>query len=158
MKKIIVLIILTIFIIVSPIYAENSSTAEIKVDHLAGFFEKVSERLGTYTKFKPKDKINYQKRLTEKRLAEIEYVIKSKEFDPIEDTTSRYMTYLNNLLVLAEQNKNDADKKALLEMADRHKRILNNIQKDFKYETGWWILIQHDINSLNSFSEKIKTF
>lgn len=125
---------------------------EVKVTHIANVFEKLGEKVTLIFKFSQNDKFNYQKFLLEKRLAELKYVIESKEWQPVEETSSRYATYLSkfNNFVL-ENNLGSNKKDEIIKIYDRHNKILKELQQNFEYDGGWWLLLQHDINLIKQF-------
>lgn len=133
----------------------SSYTLTKKVDYIANNFEKLKEKITLFFKFDKKQKSAYQKELIEKRLAELDYVIKNKQWDFIEDVTSRYSTYLGNYINFVEKNKIIDDKEQLLNILHGHKNFIEKIQTKFEYGSGWWIYIEHDINVLKMSIEKI---
>lgn len=127
-----------------------------KVDHISNNFEKLKEKIILFFKFDKKQKSAYQRELVEKRLAELDYVIKNKQWDYIEDVTSRYSTYLGNYINFVEKNKITDNKEQLLIILNGHKDFIEKTQTRFDYGSGWWIYIEHDINVLKMSIEKIK--
>lgn len=134
----------------------ESNSPEVKVDHLAGRFEKLQEKLTLFFKFNKKDKVRYYQYLSEKRLAELYYVIQTSQIDSVEETASRYSTYIGTLTNFMVSKNVKEDKDSLINMFDRHIKIIEGLQKKFKFESGWWLAIQHDINSAKLFSDKIR--
>ena len=109
-----------------------------------------------FFKFSQKDKINYQQELTEKRLAELKYVIDSDKGDMIEDTSSRYSTCLGNLTEAVVKNKATDKKQELLTMYENHAKVLENLISQMEVESGFWLLLKHDINYIKIYSDQIK--
>lgn len=138
--------------------AESSSSYILtkKVGHIANNFEKLQEKITLFFKFDKKQKSAYQRELVEKRLAELKYVIENRQWDFIEEVTSRYTTYMGHYINFVEKNKITDDKDQLLALLDGHKYLIEKMQTRFEYESGWWLSIQHDINVLKMSSEKIK--
>lgn len=144
--------------VVDPVFAQ-SPKVEVEVDHVAGDFEKLNEKIALFFRFSKEDKYKYQKFLVEKRLAELKYIVDSKDWDPVEVTSSRYATYLGNFNNFILENKLGNKKNELISMYERHSRILEELKRNFERDSGWWILLQHDINSTRIFSEQLnKTF
>src|SRR3990167_8416016 len=71
--------------------------SEVKVDQVAGKFEKLKEKVTLLFKIGRASKTDYLQYLTDKRLAELTFVIGAKQIDDVEPTASRYSTYLGNL-------------------------------------------------------------
>lgn len=136
--------------------ASSSYNPTQQADHITNNFEKLKEKITLFFKFDKKQKSTYQRELVEKRLAELDYVIKNKQWDYIEDVTSRYSTYLGNYINFVEKNKITNDKEQLLNILNGHKNFIEKIQTKFEYGSGWWIYIEHDINVIKMSIEKIK--
>lgn len=146
-------------LLAQKVLAQETSGAKLnfEVNRVAGVFEKVPEKLNLLFKFNKVNKANYLEYLTEKRLAEVSYVIKAKDFNSIEATASRYSTYLGNLINFVIANKIASKKGELLLMFARHAEILTELQKNFDYDSGWWLATQHPINVTKIFSDKINS-
>lgn len=129
---------------------------EIQVKHIANVIEKLTEKVTSLFKFSKEDKFNYQKFLLEKRLAELKYVVDSKEWTPVEETSSRYATYLGKFTTFVAKSNLKDKKEEILSIYERHSKVLEELQKNFEFESGWWLLLQHDINSTEIFSRQIK--
>ena len=128
---------------------------EVQVDHVANVIEKFNEKVTLFFKFSKEDKYNYQKFLLEKRLAELTYIIGNENWDPIEETSSRYATYLGNFNKFVLSNDLKDKKEEVLSIYQRHGGILEELQMNFEYDSGWWLLLQHDINSTRIFTNQI---
>lgn len=128
---------------------------EVEVDHVANIFEKLGEKITLFFKFSKDGKFNHQKFLLEKRLAELKYVVDSKEWDPVEETSSRYATYLGNFTYFVIKNNLKDKKDEVLSTYQRHSQVVEGLQKNFEFNSGWWMLLEHDINSTKIFSTQI---
>lgn len=128
--------------------AGDNCTAKLnfEVNHIANIQEKVKEKLTYFFKFNKTAKVEYQEYLTEKRLAELSWTIKSNHIDGVEPTASRYTTYLEKLITLVNTYGLTGEVKKLKETSLRHIDILTDLQSNFKYDSGWWLAIQHTIN------------
>lgn len=139
--------------------SENKRDIGIKikrVDHIANIRERIQERINLFFKFSPQDKAYYQKELAEKRLAELSFVIENKKGDFIEETSSRYSTYLGRLTETVTDKKLSNMKGELLKMLENHKLILDELIKPFESNSGFWLLLQHNINVLQIYADQIK--
>lgn len=151
---------LILFFVFTPVVLAQEdasrSAAIIKTDHVAGFFEKLGERINSFFKFSGSVKADYYTHLTKKRFGELKYVIDSGQGEKIEEVSSRYSTYAG-VLTQHVVSKKIADKKdEILKMFNTQSEILKEYAEKFPYESGFWILIQHDINALNIYSEQLK--
>lgn len=127
-----------------------------KIDHIANIRERIQERINLFFKFSNDAKADYQKELAEKRLAEVFYVVESEKGDFIEETTSRYSTYLGRLTETLVKNKLASKKDDTLKMLDEHKMVLNELVKYFESNSGFWLLIMHNINSIDIYKSQLE--
>lgn len=154
MKKLFIIIfMLLIFLTPSSVFAQKTISANYsKTDHIATMWDKIGEKAEGFTKFNKKNKFVFNKKVLDKRLSEIVYAVK-EDPDRVEETSSRYGTYLNNF----KNNWNEYyDKKVVSQMIKEHKTILDSLQKKEKYESGFWLLFQNNLNLLDQLSQKIK--
>lgn len=127
----------------------------MKVDHTATFIEKVKDKINLFLKFDKKSKVDYHQYLAEKRLAELEYIIRTDQIDSVEKFASKYSTYIGHLTNYTVKNQVKEKKQDIISMFDRHIVVLKKIQTRFEFESGWWLVLQHDVNSAKIFKEKI---
>lgn len=156
MKKQIILTLLSLVILAPVIKAQTLPALTVKVDHVATTTDKLQERLLLMLKFSKQAKANYYQYLVEKRLAELTYVIENKNVNLVEELASRYSTYVGVLAQYVATNKITTKNKDLLAMFDKHAYLISELQKNFPFESGWWLAIQHDINSLKLFAAILK--
>lgn len=156
--KLIGLVVLLVFaLFASPASILAEENLQFKVDHVAGKFEKLKEKIGLFLKFDKKSKTDNYQYLVEKRLAEISYVIEKNDINSVEPTASRYSTYVGVLGNFVEMNKVGEKKDDLMKMYERHIKVLSDLQGKFKFESGWWLAIQNDINVNKLFIEKAES-
>lgn len=155
LKKLVFIVSVLFFLLFnySDVLAVNDTL--FKVDRIAGKIEKVKEKLSLFLKFNKVAKVDYYQYLSEKRLAELVYAVEN-DVNSLEQTASRYSTYIGTLTNYVLANKITGEKQDLVSMFERHTRIIESLQKKFEFESGWWLAIQHDINSLGIFKDKIK--
>jgi len=134
----------------------NVPKPKAEVNHIAQGFEKVWEKIILFSKFSKKSKLTYWEHLVEKRLAEVKYVLVSNQINSLEPTTSRYSTYLGRLSEFALKHKIVDKKDELLKIYSEHQQILADLQKDFEFNCGWWIMLENDINVNKIFTEKVQ--
>lgn len=134
----------------------SSESASLQTDHYANVFERLKERITLFLKFSNDDKANYLQELADKRLGELVYIMTTGEGDPIEELSSRYATHIGRLAIFVTEKKTTKQKESLLQMYSNHLKVLNNIQQNFEFESGWWLLLQHDINTVKMSQDKLK--
>lgn len=157
MRKIILLLFSLAFFALNISFAQAADEPKVdfKVNHVANVIEKFKEKISLFFNFSNDGKLKYKEFLLEKRLAELKYVVDSKEWDPVEETSSRYATYLGKFNeTLAKSNLKD-QKEEILNMFNRHEKVVEALQRNFEYDSGWWLLLQHDRNLLKMFSAQL---
>ncbi|QQG43499.1 MAG: hypothetical protein HYW45_00580 [Candidatus Daviesbacteria bacterium] len=166
-KSYFLLIFLTAIIFIFGLVLNNSAYAQesgnssinIQVNHVAGFFEKIAEKLQLFLKFNNQDKVSYHQNLTEKRLAELKFVINSESYTDkdylLEDTTSRYTSYLGVLTDFIINNHLNEKRKDMTALFDRHRKILEGLRDHFPVESGWWLLLDQDVAATKIYSDKL---
>lgn len=152
---------LVIFFLVLCIVGVSSKAAlaaeqKLSVSGPVTIFARFLEEATLHLKFKREAKASYYQYLIEKRLAELEWIIENKKFDFVEDASSRYATFLGKFTHYIIANKMRDQKEPVLNMLSRHKEVITKLQENFQFESGWWLLLQHDINSTQIFADKLK--
>lgn len=137
---------------VSSAFAQEAPS--LQVNHIAGGLEKIVEKLTLFVKFNKSDKLDYQEYLLEKRLAELKFAVEN-DIDLVEETASRYSTYAGSLTNFIVSNEIENEKKRILETFDKHSSIISSLRDKFGFESGWWLAIQHDVNTIEILREKI---
>lgn len=164
MKKFILLILAGLLIFLTPKlvgaegtnFLDSTPSANIKVESAANVIDRLKERIILFLKFSQKDKVKFYNDLIEKRLAELEYIVESGQGDRIEETSSRYSTYLGKYSEFIMSNNIKDKKEELLKMYERHLKVLDRLERNFEFGTGLWRLIEYDIDTVKIFSQKIK--
>lgn len=115
-------------------------------------WEKIRERII----FSPDAKITYHASLTAMRLSELNYVVE-KDLPGEYQTSSERFAYQAGILVddLIRYNKTDQKEK----VADDFKsytKVLELLRDKHPANTSFWMLIQHDINTLQILTQKLR--
>lgn len=134
----------------------SSPSATIQVNGVANIIDRVRERLELFLKFNSESKADYHSSLMEKRLAELEYIVESGQGDRIEETSSRYSSYLGRFSNFVIDKKMKDKKDEILKMYDRHFQVLDKLERNFEFGTGLWRLIEYDKDTVKIFLEKLK--
>ena len=138
------------------IFAQESSEAAVKIEKVSNIRDRLFEKITLFFKFSNEKKLDYYIYLQEKRLADLKYAIDNDDGDLIEELSSRYSTYLGTMTNFLIEKKLNYKKEEILKMMENHSRIIENLQKNFTFESGFWLLLQHDINTLKIFSDKLQ--
>ena len=132
MKKIFSLLVVFVFLL-APFSV--SAVDSVKVDHLATRVDKLKEKITLFFKFNKSDKANYYQYLVEKRLGEMTYVIENDKINSVEETASRYATYIGQLTDYVSKNRLSNKKDDLTKLYEAHTKQISELQKKFKYDS-----------------------
>lgn len=150
------LLILTLgLFLVSPAFVLAQSIPT--VTHLPSIADKLFEKVSLLFRFSPSAKYSYYTQLLDKRLGEIAYVVSRNDLDNVEQTTSRYQTYVAvftdfttaNLLASSHSTQ-------LVQLFDAHTKKLAELQTHYPSNTSFSMLIQHDLNSIKIALDKLQ--
>lgn len=154
------LLLVCILLVSSPLVfaADSSSSAVIKkMTHVSNLFEKVGEKIGLYFRFSNESKLDYMEKTLETRLGEIDYVFNDDRLDRLEETTSRYSTYLANIDKFIEDKKLFLKKDELKKILIRQRPYLEFRRDSLEYGSGLWMLASHAVNSNKITEERINS-
>lgn len=140
--------------------AEGTSSSQaatvLEDENISNVVDRLFEKISMIFKFSSKDKVDYQKKLTEKRLAELKYAIQNDRGELIEELSSRYSTYLGNLTEMVIKNNMTDRKQEFLDMYDRHYQVVDQLDTRFESNSGFWLLMEHNKNYARIYSDQIK--
>lgn len=121
-------------------------------------FKRLFEKTIIYTKFSKQAKVAYYQELVQLRLAELKYLVENKLVSEIEQATNRFSYQVGILCDFISSNKTELiDKKQKnTELLVDYKGLLSNLRDYFPANSSYWMLIQHDINSIEINLEKLK--
>lgn len=113
-------------------------------------FEKGQEKLI----FSKSSKETFYSSQLKVRLAELNYVVENKVLSEIESSSKRFAYQAGVLtdFVVAE-NK---DKEKTAKEFEQMQKLLEKLRDKYPANSSFWMLIQHDINTLSILSEKLK--
>ena len=156
MRKTLIFLTLAVLLFALPAssFAKDGYQFNASASGVAGFSQKVSEKIGLFLKFTKTAKAGYLRTLLDKRLAELVWAA-DKNIDMVEETTSRYSTYAGHYTNFIADKDVAGEKEMAALLFDKHTEILADSQKKFEYDSAWWLSIQHDINTLRILREKI---
>lgn len=145
----------------SPVFAQVNNSADsgkiMEIDGVANLRDRILERITLFFKFSNDDKADYEQYLAEKRFAELKYAFDNDRGDMVEELSSRYSSYLGRLTELIVKNKMTDRKERVLKMFDSHMPFLEEQLSNQDYESGFWLLLKHDINYLKLYRDQINS-
>ncbi|KKU10929.1 MAG: hypothetical protein UX13_C0001G0020 [Candidatus Woesebacteria bacterium GW2011_GWB1_45_5] len=116
---------------------------------------RVGEKAGLFLKFSKNSKAVYWRKLLDIRLAELKYSVEDDKIDFVEETASRYSTYLGHYTNYLAKKNLTGEKDITLSMFAKHQGILSSLRDKFEYDSAWWLSIQHDINTIDILKAKL---
>lgn len=119
-------------------------------------FKRLWEKGVQILQFSSESKINFHESLFKKRFAELNYVARNKLLSEVQTSSERF-AYEAGILTeeLISKNKID-DKKALIKQFEQYGKFLPDLRDKYPANSSYWMLIQHDINTLNILSDRLK--
>lgn len=111
--------------------------------------EKGRERLV----FSRDSKKSFYTSLLKTRLAELNFVVNSKMLSEIQSSSERFAYQAG---ILAEVGKKGKDSEKLIQELEKYSKFLDTLRDKYPANSSFWMLIQHDINTLNILSEQLK--
>ncbi|MBI3103887.1 hypothetical protein HYZ05_03020 [Candidatus Daviesbacteria bacterium] len=114
------------------------------------------EKAQAKLQFSKQAKINFYQAQLKARLAELNYVIEKKLLSEVQTSSERF-AYQAGILTeeLIKQN-NSTDKENLIKEFEQFSPFLDKLRDVYPANSSFWMLIQHDINSLKILSERLK--
>lgn len=110
-----------------------------------------------FTKFNKDSKKDFYKELTLIRLAELKYVAEKKLLGEAQHSTQRLSYQIGVLSDYISSNPElQKDKKSTTEFLLSFKELLGNLRDIYPANSPYWLLIQHNINSIDLNLEKLK--
>lgn len=119
---------------------------------------RLTEKGLIFTKISKESKVDYFKELTLKRLAELKYVVDNKLLGEIQQSSQRLSYQIGILSDYINTNQSQLSKQKLdtKNLLNNYQELLGNLRDQYPANSSYWMLIQHDINSLNINLEKLK--
>ncbi len=138
--------------------AEQSGLTKesINPDSLYYPFKRILEKAEEVFAFSKDSKRVFYNNLLKIRLSELNYVVIEKRFSAVEKSSKRF-SYQAGILTdeLIKQNNEDEKQKQIKEFG-QYNNLLATLRDNFQANSSFWMLIQHDINSLNQLSDRLK--
>lgn len=113
--------------------------------------EKVSELLI----FFPDSKLNYSRKLLRTRFSELNHIIQEQSLDEVQRSSERFAYQAGKLTELAEKEPKEAKEKTI-NLFKTYQDDLNQMKYKFEQDSGFWILVLHDINTLDYLTARLK--
>lgn len=161
-KKIIFSIFVIFLSICQPLAvnaAEKNITFKNEVINPGSFYyslKRIWEKGQEKLQFSKKAKITFYKSQLTTRLAELNYVVEKKLLSEVQSSSERF-AYQAGILTeeLVRQNKS-ADKENIIKEFEKFIPFLDSLRDKYEANSSFWMLVQHDINTLRILSDQLK--
>lgn len=158
-SKILTLLLILTFSLtdLSPIFAGGQLNLPSTIINPGSFYyplkrlwEKGYEKL----QFSNDSKISFIQSQLKTRLAELNYVVEKKLLSEVQTSSQRF-AYSAGILT-EELIKENKDKAKTIQQFQQMQDFLEKLRDKYAANTSFWMLIQHDINSLKILSDRLK--
>ncbi len=161
-KKLILSIFVFFILVCQPLVinaAEESLDLKNEVINPGSFyypFKRLWEKGMEKLQFDTKARVNFYQSAIKTRLAELNYVVENKLLDEVQRSSERF-AYDAGILTdeLVKQNQSNSKEKTISEF-EKYKKFLETLRDKYPSNSSFWMLVQHDINTLNILSEELK--
>ena len=160
-RKIIFAFLATLIIVFQPLPANAQESISINNEAInpGSFyysFKRLLEKGMEKFQFTRQSKVNFLESLLNKRLAELNFVVENKLLSEVQTSSERFAYQVGILTQeLVKQNKLQEKEKFLKEF-EQMQKFLEKLRDVYPANTSFWMLVQHDINTLGILSEKLK--
>lgn len=110
------------------------------------WIKRAKEKVGMFFSFSNNSKIEFQKKLTTTRLAELAYIINNKEMGYFEKATQRYFTTAGQLTDFIVEKKATHTLDSIKEVFSSHIPVLTKLRDVYNPTTAEWRFVEDDIN------------
>lgn len=119
--------------------------------------KRLGEKILLFTKLTKESKANYYKDLTQIRLAELKYVVEGNLSNEVERSTQRLSYQIGILSDYVRSNKSDLSGKMKTTdgLLGSYKELLSYLRDKYPANSSYWMLIQHNINTIDLNREKL---
>lgn len=157
-KFILILLLLVISFAPSRVFAQEITLPQQKVYPGTFFFplKRLVEK--TWEKFlSKKGEVKFYNQLVITRLSELNYIASNKKIGEVQTSSERFNFYAGKLTEKAKGNSGADEKRKIISDFENDTKLLMKLRDNFEYESSYWILIQHSINSLNIYIGQLKS-
>lgn len=118
---------------------------------LKRLWEKASAKI----QFNNQSKILFHESLLKKRLVELNYVVENKLLSEVQTSTERF-AYQAGILVGKIEVRDLKKKESIIQEFKDYNKYLEKLRDHFEANSSFWMLVQHDINTLKILADQIK--
>jgi len=145
------------FILTQTVDAQNNFQFKKSTINPDSFLYKIDrglEKVFLKFQFSNNLKMNYYTSQLEERFSELDYIASNKKLGQFETTSQRFAAQAGTLVEHTVANNLEKDK--IRETLSNYKNHLPKLRDLYQANSSFWMLIQHDIDSLNLYLDKLK--
>lgn len=162
MNKLIAKIILFMIIpllLTELVFADNTSNLNLpntKINPGSFYypFKRVLEKGWERLQFGETQKIEFYTSQLKVRLAELNYVVEKKLLSEVQTSSERFAFQAG--ILTEELVKENKDKEKMVKEFEQFSKFLEKLRDKYPANSSFWMLIQHDINTLSILSERLR--
>lgn len=113
------------------------------------------EKIVDKFQFKTDAKLKYSNSLIDKRMSELGYVVKNRRLDEVQRSTERFAYQVGTLTEFLIKQGDRKMKDQIKAKINSFYPALSELRDNFPANSSFWMLVQHDINSLKEYSDKL---
>ncbi len=119
-------------------------------------FKRLIEKGRERVIFSQEEKISFYKSLLKIRLSELNYVISKKFLSEIQGSSERFAYTAGILAEEVKVQDKVEEKQYHIRQFGLYSKFLDSLRDQYPANSSFWMLIQHDINTLSILSEQLK--
>lgn len=110
------------------------------------WIKRAKEKVGLFFSFSTESKIDFQKKLTSTRLAELKYIVENREMGYFEKATQRYFTTAGQLTDFILEKRATNVREEIKELFLSHIPVLAKLRDVYNPTTAEWRFMEDDVN------------
>ncbi len=158
-KKKTLLFIIIFLIVLQPIVinAQDNFSLKNELINPGSFyysFKRLWEKSLDKLQFSRQSKINFYNSQLQVRLAELNYVVENNLLGELQQSSERF-AYTAGILTEELEKQKVIEKEKFINDFKKYQGFLERLRDKYPANTSFWMLVQHDINSLNILSDRL---
>ena len=103
----------------------------------------------------PTRRVNFLKVLLLRRIAELKFVVERDDIANLQNSSQRYSTTAGQITEVITKNSLNSEKEYFRKLFKDHTLLLEQLQTNYKYDSGQWLFLKWDIDYLKLYSERL---
>lgn len=118
-------------------------------------FIRLLEKISYKFQFSNDSKFKYSSSLINKRISELGFIVKNRRLNEVQRSSERLAYQVGTLTDFLIKQGNKQMKDQLKIKINTFFPVLSELRDNFPANSSFWMLIQHDINALKEYYEKL---